>query len=465
MTNVKTTKRALISSVVALLVCFSMLIGTTYAWFTDSVTSAGNKIVAGTLDVGLYLWNDADTSVEITNESDPIFGEAGLAQNSTNTLWEPGKTQVVYLSIKNNGNLDLKYKVALNVVNPADGKDLYKVMQYDIIEDATYGSVTAWNATDAKSVVIGTNATQANDVELKAGDEHKFALAIHMDELAGNEYKGGKVNFDLTVLATQLASESDSFGNTYDNKAVYDDEVQEEAQPWHELDAVHADTVVDGGGYTYAADYQEVCLAGNADITIKGVTFQNGLTLYTNNTSAEGTITLENCVIYLNDGNGNPYNDTMNMHYADYGLYIGAISSEVNYVFKNCTFTAYDTHTYTNDNKGYNVYIGGNYSADSITFEGCTFEKSSKHGIGCSFGYIPDYDNNIATYYNLTVKGCNFNDWNNGDYDGAAIRGNVPAEILATYNKSINISGNTFGDSNGSAKDTVAIDGWTGTWN
>jgi hypothetical protein len=286
-----------------------------------------------------------------------------------------------------------------------------------------------------------------------------------MDEEAGNEYQGGQVNFDLTVLATQLASENDAFDNSYDNKAVYDDEVQEEAQPWHELDAVQTDTVVDGGGYTYAADYQEVCLAGNADITIKGVTFQNGLTLYTNNTSAKGTITLENCVIYLNDGNGNPYNDSMNMHYADYGLYIGAISSEVSYVFKNCTFTAYDTHTYTNDDKGYNVYIGGNYSADSITFEGCTFEKSSKHGIGCSFGYIPDYANNIATYYNLTVKGCNFIDWNNGDYDGAAIRGNVPAEILTNYKKSINISGNTFGDSNESAKDTVAIDGWTGTWN
>ncbi len=224
MTKTKSTKRALLLSALSLLICVSMLVGSTFAWFTDSVTSAGNKIQAGTLDVDLYLWNSATDSIEITDESAPIFGGKNsiVAKNdAADTLWEPGKTQVVYLSIKNNGNLDLKYKVALNVVNPDGGKDLYKVMKYDIIEDATYGSVSAWNATDAKSVVLGKNATQADDVELKAEEEHFFALAIHMDESAGNEYQGGEVNFDLIVLATQLASEYDSFDDQYDADAEY----------------------------------------------------------------------------------------------------------------------------------------------------------------------------------------------------------------------------------------------------
>ena len=109
MTNSKTTKRALVSSVIALVLCFAMLLGTTYAWFTDSVTSSGNKIVAGNLDVDLYLHTGTDTKIEITNESAPIFGEGAIAQdNNASTLWEPGKTQVAYLSIKNNGSLDLK---------------------------------------------------------------------------------------------------------------------------------------------------------------------------------------------------------------------------------------------------------------------------------------------------------------------------------------------------------------------
>ena len=55
--NKKSTKRALLTSIVSLVLCCTMLIGTTFAWFTDTVTSAGNKIQAGNLDVALEMWN------------------------------------------------------------------------------------------------------------------------------------------------------------------------------------------------------------------------------------------------------------------------------------------------------------------------------------------------------------------------------------------------------------------------
>ena len=221
MTKHKSTKRALLLSALSLLMCVSMLIGSTFAWFTDSVTSTGNKIQAGNLDVDLYLWT-AGGSKEITNESAPIFGAGAIAQdNNAETLWEPGKTQVAYLSIKNNGSLDLKYTVAVDVRDADEEQDLYEVMQYAIINDAKYADVTAWNAANGVSVVPGVNATQADDVALKAGEEHFFALTIHMREEAGNEYMNGQVDFDLRVLATQLASEFDSFDNQYDANAKY----------------------------------------------------------------------------------------------------------------------------------------------------------------------------------------------------------------------------------------------------
>ena len=125
MTNLKTTKRALLSSVLALMLCFAMLLGTTFAWFTDTAVSAGNKIVAGTLDVELYQWT-SETQTEGTNISTsqtPVF--------TADTIWEPGMTQVRYLSIKNNGNLALKYKVALEVTDISDDS-LLEVMEYDI---------------------------------------------------------------------------------------------------------------------------------------------------------------------------------------------------------------------------------------------------------------------------------------------------------------------------------------------
>lgn len=218
MANKRNTKRALLSSGIALLVSIAMLVGSTYAWFTDSVTSGGNKIVSGKLDVDLYMWTDTTDSTEITNESAPIFGAGSLAQNNNaETLWEPGKTQVAYLSIKNNGNLDLKYMVNVDV--NAENSVLYEVMEYDIVPDAKFGDVTAWNG--GENVEKGINKTEAEDVALKAGEEHFFALAIHMEEEAGNKYQNGKVSFDVKVLATQLASEEDSFGKDYDKLAAY----------------------------------------------------------------------------------------------------------------------------------------------------------------------------------------------------------------------------------------------------
>ncbi|MBQ8850636.1 MAG: hypothetical protein IJ011_09920, partial [Clostridia bacterium] len=108
MTNKKSTKRALIASVISLLLCFTMLMGTTYAWFTDSVTSANNIIKTGNLDVELY-WtstpDDEDSWAKVDDETN-VF---------TETLWEPGHAEVVYLKVVNEGSLALKYQLGVNI--------------------------------------------------------------------------------------------------------------------------------------------------------------------------------------------------------------------------------------------------------------------------------------------------------------------------------------------------------------
>ena len=223
MTNSKITRRALLISVVALMLCLAMLTGTTFAWFTDQETSANNKIVAGDLDVQLLMYDEtAQDYVDIGEESDPIFGADGslIAQNNNlNTLWEPGKTQVAYLAIKNNGSLALKYKVELEV-EEADTKKLYEVMSYAITPGAQNVGVTAWDAANAKSIVLGTQAV-SGEVELEKGITHYFALSVHMDENAGNSYENAKISFDLTVYATQLNVEPDAFGPDYDKDALF----------------------------------------------------------------------------------------------------------------------------------------------------------------------------------------------------------------------------------------------------
>ncbi len=202
----KSTKRTLTSSVLALALCFAMLLGTTFAWFTDSATSKGNVIKTGSFGIELNVWNG--TNYEPV-DSAPII-------NAVN--WEPGTTEVVYLSIANVGTLDLKYKVALSVYETLS--NLHEVMEYAITPDATPSNpVTSW--TNGIGVIPGVNQTAANNVPLQAGATHYFALSIHMDDNAGNGYENGQIMFDINVLAAQLASEEDSFGSEYDKDATY----------------------------------------------------------------------------------------------------------------------------------------------------------------------------------------------------------------------------------------------------
>ena len=227
MKNMKFWRTALVAALV--LTVMLSVTGGTIAWFTDEVSSENNKIQAGNLDIDLYMHNGSEY-VEITNESAPIFGGANSLKaqnNNADTLWEPGKTQVAYLKLVNNGNLALKYNVALNVKN--ETKNLSQAMEYAITPDAKDGTgVTEWVAANGKPVTAGAQdvtGAETEYVSLGVGQTHYFALSIHMMESAGNEYQGGSVDFDITVYALQDTVESDSFDNQYDKDAQYVREV------------------------------------------------------------------------------------------------------------------------------------------------------------------------------------------------------------------------------------------------
>ena len=113
MTNAKTTKRALLSSIVSLILCFTMLLSTTYAWFTDTVVSGNNIITAGNLDIELEYWNGTEWA-DVKAASDIL----------TNTLWEPGVTEVAYLRVANAGSLAFKYQLSINIVSETAGKNV-----------------------------------------------------------------------------------------------------------------------------------------------------------------------------------------------------------------------------------------------------------------------------------------------------------------------------------------------------
>ncbi len=240
MANSKATKKALFMSMLSLLLCFTMLMGATFAWFTDTVTSKGNRIVAGKLKVDLVMDKpdvngDYDGNYEIISDgtSGDIFSDANGGQGFN---WEPGKTEIVYLGVQNNGSLALKYNIILNVID----EGLIGSLEYAIIDGATAEAVknaggNSWEAVKAKAttpvdlIKAGQTIAAQNGVldeiafdPTKLGETNYFALAVHMKEDAGNEYQEKGVKIDVTVVATQVEAEIDSFDDTYDAEAKFE---------------------------------------------------------------------------------------------------------------------------------------------------------------------------------------------------------------------------------------------------
>ena len=229
MTN-KTTKRALFTSFMALLLCCSMLVGTTFAWFTDSVTSANNIIISGNLDVELYNGLDA---------SDPDLKVDGYTKLFDDiALWEPGAVAYENLAVVNEGDLALKYQLTVNFTDATstnDGKTLADVLKVAVVpggftgdrEDAKALSYDYSLSTFAKVGELLVNA--APDV---------YGIVIYWEPTANdNSYNMNaegqdplEITLGVNLLATQLASEEDSFNNQYDKDATYYDVVSDPAE-------------------------------------------------------------------------------------------------------------------------------------------------------------------------------------------------------------------------------------------
>ena len=194
MTNRKSTKRALLGSVMAMVLCLAMLVGATFAWFTDTASTGVNKIQAGNLDVQLVDENGNSLEGKTLE-----FKKAANAAEGEAVLWEPGCTyELPAVYVKNNGNLALKYKVAITGINGS----------------AKLNEVIDWTINDADL---------SADHSLSAGATSE-ALTIkgHMQESAGNDYMNESIDgITITVYATQDTVESDSFTNQYDENAAY----------------------------------------------------------------------------------------------------------------------------------------------------------------------------------------------------------------------------------------------------
>ena len=438
MNNKRATKRALLTSVMALVMCVVMLVGTTFAWFTDTASTGVNKIQAGNLDIQLLMrTTDEEGKTDYNNigdSHDVIFGGENslVAQNNNqDTLWEPGKTQVAYLAVRNAGNLALKYNILLNVRD----EGLIGALDYAIVPQSKLSGENQTCTDTIASWVDAKGRTGAESGKLTAGtftaapngcldeiahdktntnETEYFALVVHMDENAGNTYMNKSVSIDMKVVATQAAAEFDSFNNQYDKDAPLDFEPVATAD---ELKAA-------------AAAGKNVQLT--QDVTLaEALTFDNEVTI---------------------DLNGKTLTTGLNSN--GYSLVTKENATIVNGTYKG-TGSARGIGAYGNLNmRNVTVDVSGlvgvacsaadsQYTIEDSTIKGgyalCNF--SNKATINVSNSTLEGktvglYHNGSNSGLNLTVTGTKINAGNNGtDATGVYISGSTATTTAGGYQK------------------------------
>lgn len=229
MENSKTTKRALFTSVLALLMCVTMLVGATFAWFTDTASTGVNKIQAGNLKMEVSYKNTSDGEFTVLKENTNVFME--------NALWEPGHVEYAVLNVKNIGTLALKYKLGINIASETGSTNVlgneFKLSDYIrfAVLDGDQSSLDRDNlvATAGSGAALNAGYTAENQLLTagKGNSEKVVTLVVWMPTTVGNEanHKTDKtapsINLGINVVATQDTVENDSFDNTYDKNATY----------------------------------------------------------------------------------------------------------------------------------------------------------------------------------------------------------------------------------------------------
>ena len=373
-------KRSLAFSILSLLICISMLLGTTYAWFTDTVTSSNNKIESGTLTVDLELLDKQTGWASIKENSAPLFNYE---------KWEPGYTDVKILKIENEGTLALKWKAQFVSANEltalADVIDVYVLpssieLGYpdDLYDYQCVGTVRDFVNT-IESTTYGT---------LAGGEEAYLGIALRMRSDAGNEYQGLDLGgaIDIKIVAGQMAAEEDSFGDDYDVDADYISAtaVADKAALLtaaskggsilftNNIEAgsfgssIQAATEFDLGGKTFTTTGIGTIKTGfsmkNGTVETKG-----GATSFSQYFDIRPTEDVEyrfTDVTFLNNYKGKTTGSWTDR--VEYALKVTPMATGIKttFIFENCTF----------DNAGFQINgLSGNSTELEVVFKNCTF--------------------------------------------------------------------------------------------
>ena len=401
--NQKATKRALLTSVMALVMCVVMLVGTTFAWFTDTASTGVNKIVSGNLKVDI-IGENSDSHIETLN-----FTKAGTVVGTDAAaaiLWEPGCRYLTEgFQIANKGNLALKWKAQVNkgtTVANEGNFDLLDVIDFYLVTKAADGTETA---TALDEFTGNLKKTETSDV---------YYIKGVMQTTAGNDYQGLTLDgIGITVYATQDTVENDSFNDQYDKNAeivaVTPDSVAT-------VDFTKSNAVYHFAAGTYSGttltvkDNTNTVFEAAEGATFDNVTIKYDATRYGETDKSDSSMTIK----------GFNVAGVLDVNCADGKLIVENNTAQKIKVVMNRQDGKENADIQFKDNKlnggKYGIELVPNHSGYTLTISGNEFTNIASHAISV-MGYqsdLPGTDETRTAAASITVSDNRFNSYGAG---------------------------------------------------
>src|SRR4030042_2515416 len=181
-------KTKIIGSLATLSATAALLVGASFAYFSDTEISNGNTLTAGTL------------TVEITDQNlDTPFASEAIISN-----WAPGQTTLVNFDIKNTGTLPVNLRAfATGSWSGVGDPALVKVTEAEYWDGSgwvTFAGQTSGGLTGY--IYYSPNGTDSSPFSVAGGGSRaQIRLTVEFDSGAGNTYQGQTFTASLNAEA------------------------------------------------------------------------------------------------------------------------------------------------------------------------------------------------------------------------------------------------------------------------
>ena len=293
-------KKALISSILTIAICLSLIAGSTFALFT-SESAVNVAITSGTVDVKAEIVTDSlvTTSMGVASQTNGVFANGGIASfdktaklDLTNVT--PGDKATFDIKVTNNSNVDVQYRVKWDV----DG-ELYEALVATADDETLVDNTTewaAWKTTDDKVKTIKVA------VELPVGTGNDFQNKTASIAFTVEAVQGNGIVTDITTV-DELKSVIELGGNAeLKNDLVLDETIEitedvvldlgDKKLTGNLVASNGANVIVENGTMESADASQSVIQLNGANATLNDVTID----------SARHGVRVEGGILVINGG-------------------------------------------------------------------------------------------------------------------------------------------------------------------